>query len=59
MFSSDYPHVEGGRHPLKRFDEALQGCSEQQRQRFYSDNFADLMGGQLATSPRQPAALTA
>ena len=20
MFSSDYPHVEGGRNPLKRFD---------------------------------------
>ena len=27
LFSSDYPHVEGGRHPLKRFDESLAGCT--------------------------------
>ena len=25
LFSSDYPHVEGGRHPLKRFDEGAAG----------------------------------
>jgi predicted TIM-barrel fold metal-dependent hydrolase len=59
MFSSDYPHVEGGRNPLKRFDEALHGCSEQARQRFYADNFVDLMGGPLATSPRRPSVLAA
>jgi predicted TIM-barrel fold metal-dependent hydrolase len=58
MFSSDYPHVEGGRHPLKRFDESLQGCSLQARQRFFADNFADLMGAGLAPSLRKglPAA---
>jgi predicted TIM-barrel fold metal-dependent hydrolase len=44
LFSSDYPHVEGGRNPIKRFEEGLAGASEAQRQRFYHDNFADLMG---------------
>jgi predicted TIM-barrel fold metal-dependent hydrolase len=47
LFSSDYPHVEGGRHPLKRFDEALQGCNAQAQRRFYADNFIDLMGAGL------------
>jgi predicted TIM-barrel fold metal-dependent hydrolase len=43
MFSSDYPHVEGGRHPLKRFGESLAGRSEAELSAFYSDNFRDLM----------------
>ena len=55
LFSSDYPHVEGGRHPLKRFDEALAGCTAQQRNRFYTDNFIDLMGDGLASALRRPA----
>jgi predicted TIM-barrel fold metal-dependent hydrolase len=44
LFSSDYPHVEGGRNPIKRFEDSLQGCGETTRQRFYCDNFVDLMG---------------
>ena len=44
LFSSDYPHIEGGRHPLKRFDESLRGCSPEAVRRFYADNFIDLMG---------------
>jgi predicted TIM-barrel fold metal-dependent hydrolase len=58
MFSSDYPHVEGGRHPLKRFDDALKETPERARRRFYSDNFVDLMGSGLAPDLRQtgPAA---
>lgn len=44
LFSSDFPHVEGGRNPLKRFDQALEGASETARRRFYRDNFIDLMG---------------
>ena len=55
LFSSDYPHVEGGRAPLKRFDESLQGCSARARQRFFADNFIDLMGAGLAPALRQPA----
>ncbi len=44
MFSSDYPHVEGGRNPLKRFAESLTVCSEAELTAFYSGNFVDLMG---------------
>jgi len=47
MFSSDYPHVEGGRHPLKRFGESLAGRSDADLAAFYSGNFADLMGQSL------------
>ena len=47
MFSSDFPHVEGGRNPLKRFGEALGGVSEADQHRFYRDNFIDLMGRAL------------
>lgn len=47
MFSSDYPHVEGGRRPIERFEASLDaapGIDSYARQRFYSDNFLDLMG---------------
>ncbi len=44
LFSSDYPHVEGGRNPIKRFEESMQELSEDEKQAFYFDNFVDLMG---------------
>jgi uncharacterized protein len=44
MFSSDYPHVEGGRNPLKRFESTLDGRSEAELESFYAGNFVDLMG---------------
>jgi predicted TIM-barrel fold metal-dependent hydrolase len=47
LFSSDYPHVEGGRNPIKRFEESMGSLSEPQKQRFYVDNFVDLMGNGL------------
>ena len=59
LFSSDYPHVEGGRHPLKRFDESLQGCTPNAAQRFFADNFIDLMGNGLPAELRRPAHLLA
>lgn len=59
LFSSDYPHIEGGRHPLKRFDESLRGCSPNAVRRFYADNFIDLMGEGLAPELRRPAHLKA
>ncbi|HZJ25949.1 MAG TPA: amidohydrolase family protein [Acidimicrobiia bacterium] len=48
LFSTDYPHVEGGRRPLERFEASLGDCSEEVRDRFYRDNFADLMGTAMA-----------
>jgi predicted TIM-barrel fold metal-dependent hydrolase len=48
MFSSDYPHVEGGRRPLERFEASLGDADDALRRRFYSDNFLDLMGSAAA-----------
>jgi predicted TIM-barrel fold metal-dependent hydrolase len=47
LFSSDYPHVEGGRNPLRRFEQSIAGLAERAKERFYSDNFVDLMGAGL------------
>jgi len=44
MFSSDYPHVEGGRKPLERFEASLGDAGEDVRRQFYVDNFLFLMG---------------
>lgn len=49
LFSSDFPHVEGGRNPLRRFDNEVSGLSEAQRERFFRHNFEDLMGSALDT----------
>ena len=42
MFSSDYPHIEGGRAPIARFDAGLAGASERAKDAFYADNYARL-----------------
>ena len=52
MFSSDFPHVEGGRNPLKRFDDSVSGLPARAIERFYRDNFVDLMGAGLAPELR-------
>ena len=46
MFSSDYPHVEGGRNPIARFERSMDaaGIGPAGRDRFYVENFADLLG---------------
>lgn len=44
LFSSDYPHVEGGRRPIERFERSMEGCSDAVRRAFYHDNFVDLIG---------------
>ena len=40
LFSSDYPHHEGGRNPLGRFERSLDGHTAQTLDRFYADNFS-------------------
>ena len=44
MFSSDYPHVEGGRRPYERFEASLGDAPEDVRRRFHADNVLDLLG---------------
>jgi predicted TIM-barrel fold metal-dependent hydrolase len=43
MFSSDYPHIEGGRNPLKRFESTMRETGEDAKDRFYARNLAELM----------------
>jgi len=43
LFSSDYPHPEGGRDPLRRFESSLRGISERAKECFYANNFANMM----------------
>lgn len=51
MFSSDFPHPEGGRDPLAKFEETMAGTSETQKERFYSANMAELLGPVSASAP--------
>ena len=44
LFSSDYPHIEGGRNPLGRFETSLEGMSDDVQNKFYSQNMATLLG---------------
>lgn len=50
LFSTDYPHVEGGRRPLERFERSLGDASDEVRNRFYAENFVDMMGRGLAVT---------
>lgn len=42
LFSSDYPHAEGGRDPIGRFVRSTATLSEVDRQKFFAGNFLDL-----------------
>jgi predicted TIM-barrel fold metal-dependent hydrolase len=44
LFSSDYPHIEGGRNPIGRFSTSLAGFGEDVLERFYASNMARLIG---------------
>jgi uncharacterized protein len=48
MFSSDYPHPEGTRDPVARFESSMTALGEASRRRFYSENFAELFRGAVA-----------
>ena len=47
LFSSDYPHVEGGRNPIRRFETTFGDAPDAVREAFYRRNLVDLMGGAL------------
>ncbi|MGP0030310.1 MAG: amidohydrolase family protein [Acidimicrobiales bacterium] len=44
MFSTDYPHPEGGRRPFEIFTEAVAAFDESTRERFFWRNGAELFG---------------
>ena len=39
LFSSDYPHTEGGRDPIARFEACMVNCSREAIDKFNSQNF--------------------
>ena len=43
LFSSDYPHIEGGRDPLGRFTTSLRGCGPEVDEKFYAGNMRRLL----------------
>lgn len=52
MFSTDYPHPEGGRDPLAKFEETLTDVGRAERDLFYATNMADLLGGRTPATVR-------
>jgi predicted TIM-barrel fold metal-dependent hydrolase len=44
MFSSDYPHPEGTDDPIGRFERTFEEITEEQKSKFYSENFRTMMG---------------
>jgi predicted TIM-barrel fold metal-dependent hydrolase len=48
MFSTDYPHPEGGSDPLAKFEATLGATGEDDQARFFSRNLAELLGLSLA-----------
>ena len=44
MFSTDYPHPEGGKRPFEAFGDAVAGFDEPTRERFFWRNGAELIG---------------
>jgi predicted TIM-barrel fold metal-dependent hydrolase len=43
LFSSDYPHIEGGRDPLGRFSASLRGFGPDVDEKFYAGNMRRLL----------------
>jgi predicted TIM-barrel fold metal-dependent hydrolase len=44
MFSSDFPHPEGTDDPIGRFEKTIGSLTEDEKTRFYSRNFEEMMG---------------
>lgn len=61
MYSSDYPHPEGGTDPMRRFRASIEAAnlSQVQMDRFLRENYIDMMGEGLAPDLRYPKHLVA
>jgi len=55
LFSSDYPHIEGGRNPIGRFETSLGERSEAVRTKFYSENFLRIFPRARVEATARPA----
>jgi predicted TIM-barrel fold metal-dependent hydrolase len=52
LFSSDYPHIEGGRNPIGRFETALGERAEAIREKFYAENFLRIFPRARVDAPK-------
>ena len=43
LFSSDYPHPEGTKNPIERFESMMDGMTVEQRDGFYHGNYEAMM----------------
>ena len=43
MFSSDYPHPEGTKDPVGKFEKTLEGVAEEIKDKFYRTNYDAMM----------------
>ncbi len=44
LFSSDYPHPEGGKDPIRKFEETMEDVASDTKDKFYKSNFEAMMG---------------
>jgi predicted TIM-barrel fold metal-dependent hydrolase len=56
LFSSDYPHPEGTKDPIGRFEATMEGISEDEKDRFYALNFDEMMGDPVGAPAREAVA---
>lgn len=49
MFSTDFPHPEGGRDPLAKFEAAMTDVSSEDADRFFRQNMTDLLGARAVS----------
>jgi predicted TIM-barrel fold metal-dependent hydrolase len=47
LFSSDFPHPEGSKDPIRLFEDTMDSVSPIARDRFYEHNFVEMMGAGL------------
>jgi predicted TIM-barrel fold metal-dependent hydrolase len=57
LFSTDYPHIEGGRNPIGRFEAALGDRGDAVRDKFYAENFLRVFPAARADAPT-PASIS-
>ncbi len=50
LFSTDFPHPEGTRDPLGRFEQHLERFDQATQERFYVENMRELLGSAALTS---------
>ena len=54
LFSSDYPHAEGGRDPIGRFERSTASLDARARALFFQRNFEDLYPAYRDDAPQAP-----